>query len=117
MNTAGKTPVVISDEPIREVESFIYLAMAVWWKEEGDTDRDIKWWIGIAKDCINHAGLLEYPHYCQTTDTQLQYEVSRIGRSKDTVIDKIKLCRGLKYCTTPISQTYLQHPMAWKDHE
>lgn len=30
MNTADKTPVIISDEPIREVESSIYLAMAVW---------------------------------------------------------------------------------------
>lgn len=57
MNTADKIPVIISDEPIREVESSIYLTMAMWWKEEGDTDRDIKWWIGIAKDCINHAGL------------------------------------------------------------
>lgn len=57
MNTADKTPVIISDEPIREVESPIYQAMAVWWKEEGNTDRDIKWWICIAKDCINHAGL------------------------------------------------------------
>lgn len=57
MNTADKTPVIICDEPIREVESSIYLAMAVRWKEEGDTDRDIKWWICIAKDCINHAGL------------------------------------------------------------
>lgn len=57
MNTADKTPVIISDKPVREVESSIYLTMAVWWKEEGDTYRDIKWWICIAKDCINHAGL------------------------------------------------------------
>lgn len=46
INTTSQTPVTVVGEPIREVESFIYLRSIV--DREDGTDRDIKSRIGKA---------------------------------------------------------------------
>ena len=47
INTTANTPVTVSGEPIREVDSFIYLGSAV--DRQGGTDRDVTVRIGKAR--------------------------------------------------------------------
>ena len=47
INTTANTPVTVDGEPIREVDSFIYLGSAV--DRQGGTDRDVTARIGKAR--------------------------------------------------------------------
>ena len=47
MNTTANTPVTFGGEPIREVESFVYLGSVV--DQQGSTDRDVLARIGKAR--------------------------------------------------------------------
>ena len=47
INTTAKTPVTVDGEPIREVDSFIYLGSAV--DRQGGMDRDVTARIGKAR--------------------------------------------------------------------
>ena len=47
INTTASTPVIVSGEPIREVESFVYLGSII--DAQGGTDRDVKARIGKAR--------------------------------------------------------------------
>ena len=47
MNTTANTPVTVSEEPIREVESFVYLGSVA--DQQGGTDRDVTARIGKAR--------------------------------------------------------------------
>ena len=47
MNTTANAPVTVGGEPIREVESFVYLGSVV--DQQGGTDRDILARIGKAR--------------------------------------------------------------------
>ena len=47
MNTTANTPGTVGGEPIREVESFVYLESVI--DQQGGTDRDVTAWIGKAR--------------------------------------------------------------------
>ena len=50
VNTTAQAPITVSDEPIREVESFTYLGSTV--DKQGGTDSDIKSRIGKARSAF-----------------------------------------------------------------
>lgn len=64
INTTDQTPVTVGGEPIRQVESLIYMGSVV--DRQGGADRDIKSKIG--KGCIYNLGVQEHPHYYHTAD-------------------------------------------------
>ena len=47
MNTTANVPITVGGEPIREVESFVYLGSVV--EQQGSTDRDVTARIGKAR--------------------------------------------------------------------
>ena len=78
MNTTANAPVTVGGEPIREVESFVYLGSVV--DQQGGTDRDVTARIGKARAAFvvlkNICGILRNQHENQTLHFQLQCEVN-----------------------------------------
>ena len=74
MKTTAKTPATVGGEPIREVESFVYLGSVV--DQQGGTDRDVNPESGRQEQlslCLKTSG---HQHENQTPNFQLQCEVS-----------------------------------------
>lgn len=113
INTTVQTPVTVNGEPIREVESFIYLGSVM--DIKGGTERDM---MSRIEGCMYHAeehlGLREHPHYYQTADTQFQCEVSptctiyiwstAMSNDENTTPEDLDILQHL-------SQEHFQHPM------
>ena len=78
INTTANTPVTVGEEPIREVESFVYLESVV--DQQGGTDRDITARIGKTRAAFfmlkKHLGIWRNHHENQTPYLQLQCEVN-----------------------------------------
>nr|KAG5708629.1 hypothetical protein BaRGS_034846 [Batillaria attramentaria] len=85
INTTANTPVTVGGEPIREVESFVYLGSVV--DGQGGTDRDVTARIGKARAANGHAeehlGIQSCQHKNQTSHLQLQREVSSALRMRN----------------------------------
>ena len=75
MNTTANAPITVGGEPIREVESFVYLGSVV--DHQGGTDRDVTARIGKAKAAfVMLKNIWRNQHENQTPHLQLQCEVS-----------------------------------------
>ena len=78
MNTIANRPVTVGGEPIREVESFVYMGSVV--DQQGGRERDVTARIGKARAAFYHAqahlGIWRNQHENQIPHLQLQCEVS-----------------------------------------
>ena len=78
MNTTTNAPVTVGEEPIKEVESFVYLGSVI--DQQGGTDQDVTDRIGKARAVFvmlkKHLGIWRNQHANQTPHLQLQCEVS-----------------------------------------
>ena len=75
MNTTANAPATVGGEPIRKVESFVYLGSVV--DQQGGTDRDITTSIGKARAAfVTLKSIWRNQHENQTPHLQLQCEVS-----------------------------------------
>ena len=113
MNTTANAPVTVGGEPIREVESFVYLGSVV--DHQGGTDRDVTARIGKARAAfVMLKNIWRNPHENQTPHLQLQCEVSpavRMWDMADNTDDATKDPHILQH----LSEAHLQNPMARED--
>nr|KAG5707368.1 hypothetical protein BaRGS_005335 [Batillaria attramentaria] len=117
INTTANTPVTVGGEPIREVESFVYLGSVV--DGQGGTDRDITARIGKARAAMVMLKNI-WASKVISTRTKLRIFNSNVKsvllygcetwRTTKTVQQKIKTF------FQHLSEAYLQHPMA-RDEE
>nr|KAG5705003.1 hypothetical protein BaRGS_022845 [Batillaria attramentaria] len=117
INTTANTLVTVGGEPIREVESFVYLGSVV--DGQGGTDRDVTDRISKARAAmvmLKNIGIQSYQHKNQTSHLQLQREVGSALRmrnmegNKDDAAEDPDIFQHL-------SEAHLQHPMAREDPE
>lgn len=110
INTTPQTPVIVGGEPIRKVESFIYLGSVV--DTQGGTERDIKSRIVKARSAFTMLkNIWASMNFYKNVDTQLQYEVSLSVWSREMVNDHNN-CHKDQNILQHLFQAHLQHPMS-----
>nr|KAG5708556.1 hypothetical protein BaRGS_032977 [Batillaria attramentaria] len=118
INTTANTPVTVGGEPIREVESFVYLGSAV--DGQGGTDRDVTARIGKARAAMIMLKNI-WASKVISTRTKLRIFNSNV---KSVLLYRCETWRINKDDAAEdpdifqhLSETYLQHPMAREDQK
>ena len=111
MNTTAKAPVTVGGEPIREVETFVYLGSVV--DQQGGTDRYVTARIGF-RHAQKHLGIRRNQHENQTQHLQLQCEASPALRMRD-MADNTDDATKDPDIFQHLSEAHLQNPMARED--
>nr|KAG5685526.1 hypothetical protein BaRGS_020105 [Batillaria attramentaria] len=118
INTTANTPVTVGGEPIREVESFVYLGSVV--DGQGGTDRDVTARIGKARAAMvmlkNVWASKVVSIRNQTSHLQLQREVSSALRMRNMEDNEDDAAEDPDI-SQHLSEAHLQHPMAREDPE